>query len=204
MRCSKCGKKITEPIYIGGVPYGPECARKIGLRRTKAKKISPMVVVDIEGAPLQCSTERLKEHIERIGFDDVVNVKISYAPKQHYFYWEGAQQLAAATCDSHGNIVFYPVMKEYTEEEVLEVLTHEYGHAVRCQLVKGDALKELKKMYLNARRTGRFVTHYASRNMEEFFAECFHHYVHKPDVLRKVNPSMYNWLRDRIFNGREF
>jgi hypothetical protein len=167
--------------------------------------------IPIDGSPLCVSEAEMRRHLESLGVAEYVEVTLQYSPEQYYFEWNGQTVPAAATYffpsgggETHGVITFYPVMADRSKEEILKVLTHEYGHAIWSQsLSKGDQ-SQWKKMYSEAMKTGRFVTNYASRNVQEFFAECFEYYVHHSSTLRSVSPSCYRWLSGKVFRGRVF
>jgi len=212
MRCARCGREITQPVRVGDKTYGCECARLFAIEKEEVKQkfsavstIRPKATVDIDGAPIAVDSNDLTEHIKSLGMDDGIEVTISYDPDPYFFEYCGEEMEAAASY-SHpeGVITFYSATNNYPEEEILEVLTHEYGHAIWYQLLDSSNLSDWKIMYEKACETKRFVSDYASGMVEEYFAESFMTYVHDPNLLRSVSPKAYRWIETKIFNGREF
>jgi hypothetical protein len=49
-----------------------------------------------------------------------------------------------------------------------------------------------------------FVSDYARTNEYEDFAETYRVYVYEPEVLRFYNPDKYEYMRQVVFDGREY
>ena len=193
---------MEPPVFIDGKPYGPKCARLI-LEEKEASRTLPHAVVDTDYSPLPVSESELQDHIYSLGLDDMIDVEVIYSSNppdagRPGWYVEATYNIGTQI------ITIYSTMDEAGGEDVKQTLSHEYGHAVWFQIMDDSDYDDWERMYERAIRTGRFVTEYSSTSVEEFFAECFAFYVHEPSTLKMVSPSCYDWIKDRIFNGRSF
>lgn len=90
----------------------------------------------------------------------------------------------------------------YNVEQIRETISHEVGHGVHRRL-PSQAQTEWES--LSARSgPGERVSEYANKNAREDFAESYRAYIHDPELLLDVNPAKYTFLRDRVFDGREY
>lgn len=98
-----------------------------------------------------------------------------------------------------------------------ETLIHEMAHAIAQKSFSDIDLSEdwlalstwKQAPYTSiTKKTGiyrqEFVSDYAMTQPREDFAESFTAYVYQPALLRNHNFGKYEFLRDRIFKGKEF
>jgi len=80
-------------------------------------------------------------------------------------------------------------------------ITHEYAHHIDIELgLPVGAREAVWKQY----EKGKGVTWYAGTSVQEYFAESYSFYVNAPEELKKKDPSMYDILKEKVFNGREY
>ena len=94
---------------------------------------------------------------------------------------------------------------------LLDTLIHEIGHNVNFNIRRDnfDLDVEWRLMYEESNKTfpqdGKgFVTNYARTTKYEDFAESYRTYVRDPKSLLFFSPAKYEFMRDKIFNGREY
>ncbi len=84
-----------------------------------------------------------------------------------------------------------------------ETIAHEVGHQVHLgYMEKGDQQEWLR--ISGERPKDKCVSAYACSDYREDFAESYQHYVQNPELLKSVNPDKYNFMRDKVFEGREY
>lgn len=100
------------------------------------------------------------------------------------------------------------------------VVLHELGHRVMyepkvinkyvqyCNTVLKDQLKAPVKngfdMHISYEPNGKEVTQYATNDLAERFAEAYLYYVQGSEWLKKQDPDMYGFMKDSIFQGKEY
>lgn len=200
-KCKRCGRELIYPHNLGGSTYGRVCVELAG----KGEKLP--VQVDFENFPpptINLTTLRVEQHLRDLNLP-VDSVKVNYDPEQYYTAYDGSYAPAAATYDIQtSKITFYPATGGSSAEELLAVLSHELGHQVWYESLADKQKEFWKDIYKRLKRTGRFITEYASTDVYEFFAECVAAYVHDAGTLKFVHPKVYMWLKDNLFGGREF
>ena len=94
---------------------------------------------------------------------------------------------------------------------LLDTLVHEIGHNVNFNIRRDnfDLDVEWRLMYEESKKTfpqdGKgFVTNYARTTKYEDFAESYRFYVRDPKSLLYFSPAKYEFMRDNVFNGREY
>ncbi len=94
---------------------------------------------------------------------------------------------------------------------LLDTLVHEIGHNVNFNIRRYnfDLDVEWRLMYEESQKTfpqeGKgFVTNYARTTKYEDFAESYRTYVRDPRALLFFSPAKYEFMRDNVFNGREY
>jgi hypothetical protein len=201
--CARCGRKLKYPVFIGNDSFGRICAKIIGKRRQSDNLPLPCQV-DVKpeffGDTIQITESDITEHVESLEIPLVKSLKISFEPIDY----QGDESVVGTYDPTNQEISFYPSTKSLSHEESLEILTHEYGHAIWHQALTEDGKQFWENVYGELRQSGRFITGYASTNVHELFAESFLAYVHKPGLLKLVNKRCYEWLRSNVFGGREF
>ena len=96
-----------------------------------------------------------------------------------------------------GQVSIYPGGRQVSS------IIHEIGHAVHLgsisnlSILSGRIRHAVKREYSSALDTGSgFPSEYASKNVEEFFAECYATYAMDPKKLLKRNPKMYQVMQE--------
>ena len=111
---------------------------------------------------------------------------------------------------------FYDLWAESSRAYQQATVIHEIAHALSKERLQLIELSEewltlstwknpeaAKKNASRGAQTSDFVSHYASRNPREDFAESFLAYVISPKLLKQQNMAKYLFLRDRVFAGQE-
>ena len=80
---------------------------------------------------------------------------------------------------------------------------HEIGHHVERHLLSGEDRRRWAEIS-GFRPAGQCVSEHARSNWREDFAESYRSYMLDPESLRKVSPDKYAFLRDRVFDEREY
>jgi len=151
------------------------------------------------------------------------NVLVVMAGKTIYFSTEDGR--SKSIHDAWGNV---PLDRGIIIEQNVRTVTviHELGHIVDVHGIQGDfedkqnvfsyAEEDRDKIFLvlenklNDKEKLGYITSYSSNSDLENFAEHYTYYVVYPDVFRdemKNDPLLlkkYEFLRDFIFNGKEF
>lgn len=82
-------------------------------------------------------------------------------------------------------------------------IAHEVGHQVHnMYLERGAQIKWLE--ISGDRPREKCVSDYACTNPGEDFAESYMTYVRDPESLKTASAEKYNYMRDRVFAGREY
>ncbi len=100
---------------------------------------------------------------------------------------------------------------EGCEDTELSVLTHEIGHNAYDVLIANnpELAASWAELYQDSWNTYEatglgFVSNYAQTNVFEDFAESYAMYVTCPELLKFMNPDKYEFMRDNVFDGREY
>lgn len=104
----------------------------------------------------------------------------------------------------HSEIELYRQSPEgsYSREDMEHTLTHEVGHNVYWNL-PAEARSDWDNLSSTS-QADNYVSEYARTNTREDFAESYSHYVRDPVVLRDASMPKYNFLRDKVFSGRQY
>ncbi len=88
-------------------------------------------------------------------------------------------------------------------EELQWSLTHEIGHNAQDAIMGWES--ELSQRWVGlSEQSSEYVSSYAETSPEEDFAECYAAYVNDPELLQKVGPEKYDFMKEVIFDGREY
>lgn len=112
---------------------------------------------------------------------------------------------------SNGIIQFYSPMDKMSDSDKEHTTYHEiahnygtyYGIDSSAEWLKVSGWKEVNKKFINE-RPEEFVTRYAASNFFEDFAESFTYYRYYPQTLKEKSPTRYEFLKNKIFSGKEF
>ncbi len=138
---------------------------------------------------------------------------IEYVPKLAQM---NGGQIAGNIIPVYNTIYVYAVEPPYlTANYLLDTLVHEIGHNRERNMLAQDAANQNTNEPLKLNRWSElhrqskqarsgFVSDYAGTSQEEDFAESYRVYVREPNLLRLVNPAKYEFMRDQVFNGREY
>lgn len=121
-------------------------------------------------------------------------------------------QVAGSFTPMFRQIYVYQTSQEYhNTEHLLDTLVHEVGHNAHYNLWRKDWDLKTRwaELYLRSKETFAreglgFVSEYALSNDFEDFAETYRIYVRDPELLRLVNPEKYEFMRQEVFEGREY
>lgn len=91
----------------------------------------------------------------------------------------------------------------------LDTITHEIGHNVHTNLFEEHPDLEKKWSDLHggvgqALFGDTFVSDYARTSKYEDFAESYRTYVRDPELLQFVSMDKYNFMKEEVFNGKEY
>ncbi|GKT09141.1 hypothetical protein [Desulforhabdus sp. TSK] len=88
-------------------------------------------------------------------------------------------------------------------EELKNTIAHEVGHQVHRAYLEPSHWTEWT-MLSGDRPAEKCVSDYARQNAYEDFAESYMAYVRNPEALQDVSPEKYGFMRDRVFDGKEY
>ena len=134
--------------------------------------------------------------------------EIRYAPNSDFFIY---MPTARGVFDSVTNKIEIAGIAPFESmEDMLETITHEIGHNKFEQLEQFNpqAAYRWESMYTESiaqRNTGfGFVSEYAKTNPSEDFAESYRYYINDPELLKIMCPGKYEFMKNLVFNGREY
>jgi Mlc titration factor MtfA (ptsG expression regulator) len=87
--------------------------------------------------------------------------------------------------------------------ELRNTLAHEVGHQVYDAYLPGEH-QETWRALSGERPADQCVSPYAQTNPHEDFAESYMAYVRDPWDLKEASPDKYDFLRNKVFGGREY
>ncbi len=88
-------------------------------------------------------------------------------------------------------------------ETMKDTIAHEVGHQTQREFLGQNELKEWEKIS-GKRPESECVSDYARTSPAEDFAESYRAYCRDPETLRKASPEKYAFMREKVFNGREY
>lgn len=112
---------------------------------------------------------------------------------------------------SNGIIQFYTPIDTKTDMQKERTTYHEIAHALGTSRrldtspewirISGWVLIDGKPVQPN--KNG-LVTQYAGKDLFEDFAESFVYYRYEPETLLALSPERYQYMKDKVFGGREY
>ena len=99
----------------------------------------------------------------------------------------------------HNFSVFMSTTKQEKKRNNIKTMLHEIGHAVDYKMT-GNEPTMPDKLHKNRNKP----TPYARTNAYEDFAETFSIYILSPGYLLTKSPARYDFMRDKIFQGKEY
>lgn len=87
-------------------------------------------------------------------------------------------------------------------DELKETISHEVAHDVYNRFSEEE--KQIWHQLSGSRDINECVDSYATTSEQEDFASTYSAYMHDPEYLRTINLDKYNYMRDHIFEGREY
>lgn len=95
--------------------------------------------------------------------------------------------------------------------ELMNTVAHEIGHNAEDNVAPG-VMDSWGKLYQQSQlayedsngESNEFVTAYAHANSSEDFAESYAYYINDPPYFYAVSPDKYDFLKNDVFNGKEF
>jgi WXG100 family type VII secretion target len=82
-------------------------------------------------------------------------------------------------------------------------IAHEVGHNVYYNVIPEKARNDWDALSNGSKNT-EYVSDYARTNVEEDFAETYRAYMLDPGKLKSASKEKYEFMRDRVFDGREY
>jgi hypothetical protein len=145
------------------------------------------------------STELPEEH------SDVKRVReIEYTDK--YIGDESTYVAGRCITDEHGasriEINRQSSEGSHDAEEMKKTITHEVSHNVYYSLDEGQR-EEWNEINTHS-APDEFVSDYAQTNEREDFAESYMAYVHDAEYLKAISLAKYEFMRQYVFEGREY
>jgi hypothetical protein len=83
-----------------------------------------------------------------------------------------------------------------------QTITHEVGHNVYHNL--DERQREAWSEINTHSAPDEFASDYAQTNEREDFAESYMAYVHDAEYLKAISPAKYEFMRQYIFERREY
>ncbi|RMF00815.1 MAG: hypothetical protein D6768_11945 [Chloroflexi bacterium] len=102
-------------------------------------------------------------------------------------------------------------LQQQNADDLLDTLVHEIGHNVHMNIRQENPefYETWTNLFTDSQKlfesggTG-FVSDYARSNKSEDFAESYRAYVRNPAALLRANPEKYEFMRQNVFNNREY
>lgn len=138
-----------------------------------------------------------REHIREIQYTDkYVPVNEKYRESGHYTKFKDS--------DKPSEICINRQVPEGSldADELKETISHEVAHDVYERLSEEE--KQRWRQLSGSRDINECVDSYATTSEREDFASTYPAYMHAPEYLRARNLAKYNYMRDHIFEGREY
>jgi len=87
-------------------------------------------------------------------------------------------------------------------DQLRETITHEIGHNAQDATIGWDT--ELAQEWENLhQQSDERISWYAATDPAEDFAECYSAYINDPELLQKISPAKYDFLKEHVFSDRE-
>ena len=83
-----------------------------------------------------------------------------------------------------------------------DTVAHEIGHNAE-ETLEPDLLDDWNDLYEQS-DLDEFVTPYASESAQEDFAETYSFYINDPPLVQATSPDKYDFMKDNVFDGKEF
>jgi len=119
-------------------------------------------------------------------------------------HWQ-KEQVVEGLNIHHRDIVINPQSPEGNRdrEALRDTIAHEVGHQVFREYLRAGDQADWRALSGDRPRPA-CVSDYAQTSEREDFAESYRAYVRDPEALRRVSSDKYDFLRDRVFAGREY
>ncbi len=148
-----------------------------------------------------------EKHINNITLERVrYNDQVVYGPDgQELGHWEKEQRFASSPLCDREIVVNKPDLDKGADKQVClkDTLSHEAGHQVYDKFLKPQDQKNWTELS-GSREAEQCVSNYARTDNFEDFAESYRAYVREPGALKQTSPEKYNFMRDTVFDGREY
>ncbi len=202
-----------EPWETQEIPEQPESYERTDLERDFARRaevsetaeVSPVSGFEQSGVmtndevqthleenfpPEHVSPSRV-ESVEYV--DEYQDADGGYVAGRHYY-----------TTETTGHIEVYPqTPQDCTDRGQLEeTIAHEVGHNVHANL--SPETQATWEQVSTAGAPDEFVSDYARTDVYEDFSESYAAYQHDSDLLREVSSVKYDFMRDWVYDGREY
>lgn len=115
------------------------------------------------------------------------------------------------THDPETNTNHIEIYPQPDQDEMFDSVAHEVGHNAE-EVVNPEQMEQWSEIYNqgmdeynnSGHEIDPFVTDYAQTSPSEDFAESYAMYINDPPLLQAVSPDKYDFMKDNVFNGKEF
>lgn len=116
------------------------------------------------------------------------------------------QGMAGNFVPGYREINIYTTGEYESATTILDTVIHELGHNVHnnIRLYNYDLDVAWATLYRDSQQDGTFVSDYAGVSKFEDFAESYMAYVRYARILQAVSPPKYEFMRQSVFDGREY
>ena len=91
-----------------------------------------------------------------------------------------------------------------SQQEIIQLIfLHEYGHHF-SSFMSRFFMDEVTKIFRNKKTEKDLITQYASTHQAEYFAESYAFYIIAPKTLKEKDLEIYEFLKEKVFDGREY
>lgn len=118
-------------------------------------------------------------------------------------HWESEQKQTFLQPDQEIVINEHKLQGDKGQEQMKNTLTHEVGHQTYAKFLPESDRQAWEKLSGDRAQT-ECVNEYARTDQFEDFAVSYRAYVRDPRSLKQVSPEKYEFMRDKVFEGREY
>ena len=147
-----------------------------------------------------------EKHVNNITMEDVkyTDLYLKESGETELGHWEEEQKVSGLEVyDKRIEINRdHPLGIEDTGR-MKETISHEVGHQIERAYLSEGSRSEWNELREKA-PIENCVSDYARTNSSEDFAETYRAYIHEPAHLQEKSPEKFAFMRDKVFEGREY
>lgn len=146
-----------------------------------------------------------EKHANNITMDSVrySDQVVRSGKEQELGYWKSEKDAPFLQPDQDIVINKQKLEGEKGREQMKDTLTHEVGHQAYFKFLPESDRRDWGKLSGDRPRQ-ECINEYARKNQYEDFAVSYRAYVRDPGTLKQVSQEKYNFMRDKVFEGREY